>query len=110
MLRKLMLVLGGAMLALTIALPASASHAKPVKPVHPTKVLSAHALCMQAIAKANKAFKEKQRAATKALHADQKAAMKALHVPRRRPRGRRSTISRRPIGRRSSAASDRDGG
>ena len=35
MLRKLMLVLGGTMLALTIAIPASASHAKPVKPDKP---------------------------------------------------------------------------
>ena len=35
MLRKLILVLGATALALTIAIPASASHAKPAKPAKP---------------------------------------------------------------------------
>src|SRR6266536_165551 len=79
MLRKLMLVLGVTLLALTIALPASASHAKPVKPAHVAKTLSPHALCMQALKQAKKAFEAQQQAARKALHAEQKAAKKALH-------------------------------
>jgi hypothetical protein len=76
-LKKLMLMLAGTMLALTIALPASASsHAKPVKPA---KTTSAHALCMQGIAQANATFTAAQRAATKALHTSQVAAKKALN-------------------------------
>nr|MBA3427868.1 hypothetical protein [Actinomycetota bacterium] len=68
MLRKLMLVLSGTVLALTIALPATASHGKPVKPAkpaHAAKAPSAHTACMQAIAQANKTFGEQQRAAAK---------------------------------------------
>jgi hypothetical protein len=75
MFRKLMLVLGGTMLALTIAIPASAtSNAKPVKPTTPSP--SPHALCMQKIADANQTFVASQRAATKKLHTDQVAAKK----------------------------------
>src|SRR4051794_12717367 len=78
MAKKLMLVLGGTLLALTIALPASAaSHAKPVKPA---KTTSAHALCMQAIAAANQTFEAQQQAAIKKLHTDQAAAKKALNT------------------------------
>ena len=83
MLRKLMLVLGATMLALTIALPASASHAKPVKPVkpaHATKTPSPHALCVQALEQAKKAFEAQQRAERKALHDSQKAAKKAFNA------------------------------
>ena len=77
MLRKLMLVLGGTMLALTIALPASASHATPAKPPHPNAP-TPHSLCLKAIAQANKTFNAQQRAATKALHVTQRAERKAL--------------------------------
>jgi hypothetical protein len=85
MLRKLMLVLGGTMLALTIALPASASHAKPVKPAH-ANAPSPHALCLQALAQAKKTFNAQQRAATKALHVDQRTARKALRVSQKAAR------------------------
>src|SRR5438093_3417695 len=82
MLRKLMLVLGGTMLALTIALPASASHAKPPHPTAPTP----HSLCLKALAQANKTFNAQQRAATKALHDTQRAERKALRVAQKAAR------------------------
>jgi hypothetical protein len=63
MLRKLILVLGATALALTIAIPASASHGTPAKPAKPaTPATSPHALCMQALAQAQKTFKAQQRA------------------------------------------------
>jgi hypothetical protein len=78
--RKLMLAFGATAVALTIALPAWA--AKPAKPA----TTSAHALCMQAIADANKTFVAQQRDAVKKLHADQKAAKKALRVAQKAAR------------------------
>jgi hypothetical protein len=78
MLKKLMLVIGGTMLALTIALPASASHAKPAKPAN-ANTPSPHALCLQALAQANKTFNAQQRADRKALRTAQKVARTALH-------------------------------
>ena len=81
-LRKLMLVLAGMVLALTIAIPASAS--KPDK-----LATSAHALCMQAIEQANQAFAANQRAERKKLHTDQVAAKKAP--------AKKATVKKTPV-------------
>jgi len=65
MLRKLVLLLGGIVLAFTLALPAAASPTKKPSP--------AQQACLDALKQQNTTFHDQQQAAHKAFHAQQKA-------------------------------------
>jgi hypothetical protein len=71
-----MLLLGGAMLALALAVPAVAGHGKKL----PKRTPSAHAVCMQAAAQSAHSFHDQQVAARKAFIAQRKAAKKAFNA------------------------------
>ena len=71
MLRKLALLLGGIVLAFTLALPAAASPTKKPSP--------AQQACLDALKQQNKTFHGQQKAAAKAFHDQQKAAKKTFH-------------------------------
>ena len=70
MLRKFALLFGGIVLALTLALPATAA---------PAKKSPAQTACMQALKQAHKTFHAQQKAAKKTFHDTQKAANKTHH-------------------------------